>query len=118
MGAKSRRKGACGERELAKELTRVLGVGARRGQQFCGSPDSPDVVADLPGVHIECKRVEAFNLYKALDQATCDAGADLLPVVAHRKNRREWVVVCRLDDLPRLASLVVDATSKQPTEPE
>lgn len=118
MGSKSRRKGACGERELAKELKRVLGVAARRGRQFCGSPDSPDVVVDLPGVHFECKRVERFDLYKALDQATCDAGAELLPVVAHRKNRREWVVVLRLDDLPRLASLVVDALSKKPTEPE
>ncbi len=102
MSVDSRNKGARGERELAKELTRVLGIEARRGRQFCGSPDSPDVKTSLDdAVHFECKRVEAFNLYKALDQAKRDAG-DKIPVVAHRKNQREWVVVVRLDDLPRL----------------
>lgn len=111
MGAKSRRKGANGELELARELSRVLGIGARRGRQFAGSPDSPDVVADLPGVHFECKRVEAFNAYKALDQATRDAGTKL-PLVAHRKNRREWIVVCRLDDLPRLGAALTETIRK------
>ncbi len=103
----SRNKGACGERELARELTRVLGIEARRGRQFCGSPDSPDVQTSLDAVHFECKRVEKFNLYSALNQATQDAG-DKIPVVAHRKNQREWVIVVRLDDLPRL----VDALKK------
>lgn len=111
MGSKSRNKGARGELELAKELTRVLGIGARRGRQFSGSPDSPDVVVDCPDVHIECKRVEAFNAYKALDQATRDAGTKL-PLVAHRRDRREWIIVCRLDDLPRLAAVLTEITRK------
>ena len=111
MGSKSRDKGARGELELAKTLTRVLGISARRGRQFSGSPDSPDVVADWPGVHIECKRVETFNAYKALDQATRDAGTKL-PLVAHRRNRREWIVVCRLEDLPRLAAALTEITQK------
>ena len=105
MGAKSRRKGATGERELARELTRVLGVEARRGRQFSGSPDSPDVVTSLDGVHFECKRTEVFQLYKSLDQETRDAGGKI-PVVAHRKNGREWVVVVRLGDLPRFVERV------------
>ena len=65
----SRNKGKAGELELAHELTRILGCEARRGQQFSGSPDSPDVMTNLPGLHIECKRVERFNLYDALAQS-------------------------------------------------
>jgi Holliday junction resolvase len=40
----SRAKGARAERECAKELERLFGCSARRGQQFSGSSDSPDVV--------------------------------------------------------------------------
>jgi len=79
----------------------VLGVAARRGVQFRGSPDSPDVIADIPGIHIECKRTERFRLYEALEQAVKDAGANV-PVVLHRQNRQPWVAVIRLDDLPTL----------------
>ena len=101
MGSFSRNKGKAGERELAHELTRVLGVSARRGVQFQGGPGSPDVVADLPGIHIECKRTERFRLYEALEQAVEDAGGNV-PVVLHRQNRQPWVVIIRLDDLPTL----------------
>lgn len=92
----SRAKGASGERELA-EFFREHGVDARRGQQFAGGSDSPDVITALNGVHIEAKRVEAGNLYKWLDQARRDAGNDI-PAVAHRKNNREWVLIIGLDD--------------------
>jgi Holliday junction resolvase len=101
MGSFSRNKGKTGERELAHELTRVMGVSARRGVQFQGGPGSPDVVADLPGIHIECKRTERFRLYEALEQAVEDAGHNI-PVVLHRQNRQPWVAVIRLDDLPTL----------------
>jgi len=101
MGRFSRNKGKVGERELAHELTRVLGVSARRGVQFQGSPDSPDVIADIPDLHIECKRTERFRLYEALDQAVADAGTKV-PVVFHRQNHQPWVAVIRLDDLPPL----------------
>ena len=101
MGSFSRNKGKVGERELAHELTRVLGVAARRGVQFQGGPGSPDVIADIPGIHIECKRTERFRLYEALEQAVEDAGANV-PVVLHRQNRQPWVAIIRLDDLPTL----------------
>ena len=58
----SRQKGAAGERELANWLKQYEGVEARRGQQFSGSPDSPDVVHSMEGLHIECKQVEALSL--------------------------------------------------------
>jgi hypothetical protein len=81
MGRFSKDKGKRGERELAGELTRVPGIAARRGVQFQGSPDSPDVITELPDIHIECKRNERFQLYKALEQAIADAGNDKISIV-------------------------------------
>ncbi len=95
MGLFSRNKGKRGERELSHELSRVLGVSARRGLQFQGSPDSPDVVTDIPGVHFECKRTETLSLYSALEQAQNDAGTSKIPVVCHRKNKKPWVAIVR-----------------------
>lgn len=97
----SKRKGKCGELEAAKEVSRLFGVEARRGQQFAGGTDSPDIVADLPGVHLEVKRTEALRLWEALQQAQDDAG-DKMPVVLHRSNKRPWVAIVRLDDLPQI----------------
>ena len=96
MTKNSRRKGADGEREIAKIL-RDHGYDARRGCQFKGGPDSPDVIG-LPGIHIEVKRVESLNIYNAMDQSCCDAGPMEIPVVFHRKNNRGWLVTMGLDD--------------------
>jgi Holliday junction resolvase len=92
----SRAKGARGERELAAFL-RKHGHEARRGQQFSGSPDSPDVVHSIPGIHIECKRVEKLNIHTAMKQASEDCGDDV-PVVCHKRNRGEWLITMRLED--------------------
>ena len=63
----SNNKGKNGERELATIL-REYGYDSRRGQQYCGSNGDADVVG-LPGVHIECKRVERLNIYDAIEQS-------------------------------------------------
>ena len=102
MGAKSRRKGKRGELEVAAEIRRIFRTEARRGRQYRGTDESPDVLTDIHGVHIEVKRTEALRLYEALEQAIGDAG-EKVPVVLHRANRRPWVAIVRLDDLPRLA---------------
>jgi hypothetical protein len=102
MGARSKRKGKVGEREASAELQRLLGIDARRGGQVDCTPDSPAIRDDIPGVHFEVKRREAFRLYEALDQAIADAG-DQVPVILHRTNRRPWVAIVRLEDLKRLA---------------
>lgn len=100
----SRRKGASGERAWAAFL-RSHGIEARRGQQHSGSPESPDVVHDLPGVHFEVKLLgSGLNVYAALEQATRDAGPDQTPVVAYRRTVKggapalPWVVVMRAED--------------------
>ena len=89
MAKMSRDKGKRGELELAHWLTE-RGYPARRGQQFRGGPDSPDVICDLP-FHIECKRTEKLSVYAALEQANLDS--DLPGVVFHRRNLKRWCVV-------------------------
>lgn len=94
----SRAKGCRGERE-ACELLRSHGIEARRGQQFKGSPDSPDVVSSLEGYHIEVKRTEALSPYVAVEQAKCDAGEGERPLVLHRRNGKPWLVIMLADDV-------------------
>ena len=74
MGGKSRRKGKRGELEAAAEIRRLFRTEARRGRQFQGSDDSPDVLADIEDVHVEVKRTEVLRLHEALAQAVEDAG--------------------------------------------
>lgn len=82
----SRAKGCRGERELAAVL-REHGFDSRRGQQYCGLNGDADVIG-LPGIHIECKRVERLNIYEAVQQAGRDAGGGETPAVFHRKTVR------------------------------
>ena len=103
----SRRKGAQGEREAAKEIQRIFGVEARRGRQYHGRDDAPDIVADIPGVHFEVKRVEKLRLYKALEQAANDS-AENVPCVLHRKNGEPWVIALYLDDVVEFASEIME----------
>ena len=96
MGKTSRDKGKRGERELAGKL-RQHGFDTRRGVQYHGGPDSPDVIG-LEGIHIEVKRTERLSLYDALSQSKADAAPGEMPVVMHRRNNCEWVVIQPLDD--------------------
>lgn len=92
----SKQKGARGERELSSKL-QEYGYDTRRGQQYCGANGDADVIG-LPGIHIECKRVERLNIYDAIGQAKSDAKHDEIPTVFHRKDRCEWLVTMTLED--------------------
>ncbi len=96
----SKQKGARGERELSSKL-KEYGFNTRRGQQYCGANGDADVVG-LPGIHIECKRVERLNIYDAMSQAMHDAKEQELPAIFHRKDRCDWLVTLRLDDWMKL----------------
>jgi hypothetical protein len=90
-------KGKRGERAWRDELV-ANGYDARRGRQFSGTPDSPDVVCpQLSAFHFEVKSVERLNVNEAMAQAVEDAG-DKIPVVAHKRNRGEWLVTMRASD--------------------
>lgn len=96
----SRAKGQRGEIELAAAL-REYGYQTRRGQQYCGANGDADVVG-LPGIHIECKRVERLQLQDAYDQAKREARPDEIPAVFHRKNYCGWLVTMALPDFLKL----------------
>lgn len=96
----SREKGAEGERSLARVL-KEYGYDTRRGQQYCGANGDADVVG-IDGLHIECKRVERLNIYKAIAQSEHDAKEDEIPVVMHRKNYCKWLVTMSLEEFMKI----------------
>lgn len=97
MAKMSRDKGKRGELE-AVSLLKEHGFEARRGQQFKGTPDSPDLVTNIDGVHFEVKRVEKLQLYEALEQARADADPAEHAIVLHRRNGKPWVVIMYADE--------------------
>lgn len=96
----SRQKGATGERELARIL-HEYGYNTRRGQQYCGANGDADVVG-LPGIHIECKRVERLNISDAMTQSIGDARPGEMPTVFHRKNCEPWKTTMLTSDWMKL----------------
>ena len=91
----SRAKGKRGELELSRALGEY-GYGCRRSAQYSGASGDADVVG-LPGIHIECKRVERLDLTGAVAQAKMDARPGELPAVFHRRNRESWLVTMPLE---------------------
>ena len=112
-------KGKRGEREWAKWLRDNCNCqNARRGQQYQGGADSPDVVCGIPNTHCEVKRIErGVNLQNAMAQAVADSGGNAIPYVAHRKNLGEWMVTIRACDLVSFAEMILgsDDESKMKT---
>lgn len=104
----SRSKGKRGELEAAKEWARVVGGEARRGQQFSGGKDSPDVVTSFRRIHLEVKRTERGNPYDWIEQAVSD-GVGKIPCVLHRRSQKPWLLIVRLDDVPGLSQEIAQA---------
>ena len=96
----SRNKGARYEREVARFLDEH-GFPSRRGQQFSGGSDSPDVVSEDFPFHIEAKHVERLDLYGAMAQSKRDSGGKP-PCVVHRRNNSKSMFTCMLADLVEL----------------
>lgn len=86
-------------------MMRAAGFTAERGGPIHRDDKRPDVVHDIPGVHIEVKRTERLDLYGALAQAEGDAADGELPVVAFRRNGDRWRAILPLDALVELLRL-------------
>lgn len=93
----SRQKGKRGELAAAHYLRSLGFISARRGVQYSGSPDSPDVVCDeLPGVHIEVKYgVRGLDLgtemlANACQQARTDCGGHSWGVLWKPNRAQQW----------------------------
>ena len=99
-----KRKGNAGEREFLALLAEH-GIEAHRNEQrYIGGLDNPDISAVVGGIpfHVEVKRTERFRLYEAMEQARRDANGHRIPLVAHRQNRKPWVVVMDVSDFMRI----------------
>jgi Holliday junction resolvase len=107
MGKSQREKGKVGERDLCHTLNEVglPGPEFRRGRQYAGHPDAPDIVGGPANLHWECKRCERVQIKQWMAKAVEDAG-DKLPVVAFRWNGGEWLACVRLADLKELAASI------------
>jgi len=107
----SREKGIRGELEWRDWLRKHLGIKARRGQQYAGNPDAPDVVSDIDGIHFEVKRVQRESPRAWMKKAISDAGPNIVPVVAFRPNREEWLVCIRAEDMEAFARAIIERDS-------
>lgn len=101
-----KRKGNAGEREFLSFLEDNDVRANRNEQRYVGGKDNPDISAFIGGIpfHVEVKRTERFRLYDALDQAKRDANGHRVPLIAHRQNRRPWVIVMDAGDFLKLFS--------------
>lgn len=79
-GKRSRNKGLRGELQFVAFLRDEGWTTARRGAQYRGGSDSPDVLCpELAQLHFEVKRTERLSPYDAVAQARADAdGAEPL----------------------------------------
>ena len=103
MGKRSRDKGKRGEREAAAKWSELFGVPMRRSQQYCGSSNDSEDIVGHPGISIEVKRRERFNLAETVERAATDSADGNIAVVLHRADHKPWLVTLHLDDLPELA---------------
>lgn len=99
----SRAKGCRGEREW-RDFLRSKGLTARRGQQFSGCPEAPDVICeDLchKAFHAEVKKEQQFKGYQWLDQAKSESGGKV-PYVAWRRDHKDWMILLSAEDFIQL----------------
>jgi len=113
MGLRSRNKGKRGELQFSKVLKK-RGFAAHRGAQNAGRTKggevAPDIYSTVPNTHFEVKYVEKLNIYKAMEQAKGDAADGVVPVVAHRKNREDWLITMSVEDYLDLVEKAIDNT--------
>jgi len=100
----SKIKGKVGELEFCHFMADNFDIPLQRSQQYCGVAGDADVIG-LEGVHFEVKRVEKLNIDNAIEQAKNDSKDNQIPIVAHRKNRKEWLLTITATDLKSFADL-------------
>ena len=95
MGKRQRERGAETEREVCKIVTTKTGWQTNRilGQARDGGAD-----IRLARWVLEVKRRKSIAVYEWLDQATAACAPYEIPAVVARGDKREFVVIQRLDD--------------------
>jgi|LakMenEpi03Aug12_release.lakeMendotaPanAssembly.Ray.scaffolds.fasta_scaffold588915_1 hypothetical protein len=115
-----KQKGKRGELELCTELKGLFGWDVQRSVQYNGNAGDADlIVKGLPELFIECKRVQALNIPRAMSLAVQQAGPSKTAIVCHRRNHEPWLVTCQMSDLMalwRIMSLASSATTPGQSE--
>lgn len=94
-GARSRNKGARGERQTAKELSKAMqGYEVRRGIQNRTGGDAADIEG-AGRLHVEVKTGKKPNPRAALAQAEADAKPGRIPMAVIRDDRNPPYVFMR-----------------------
>ena len=99
MAKTQKAKGARGE-IMFRDFCREHGfANVQRGGQLPYQKGSflADVIG-LAGVHLEIKNVEKLNVREAEEQAERDCQDGRIPILAHKKNRKPWLITMRADD--------------------
>lgn len=111
----SKAKGSAGEREFSN-LCKDHGFEVRRTAQYCGNTGDASDCVGLKGIHIEVKRVEKLNIVTAMEQAKHDASGNNIPIVAHRRNKCEWLITMQADEWFKLYKTWVAGLNKEAGE--
>jgi hypothetical protein len=105
MAVNSRAKGARNERMWAS-ICRDEGYSlTRRGCQFAGGPDSPDIQtgdAELERIHFEVKSGKRIDVWGAIAQAERDKALGKLAVCPLHRDRYDWIIAMPSRDWFRL----------------
>ena len=99
MAKTQKAKGARGD-IMFRDFCREHGfANVQRGGQLPYQKGSflADVIG-LAGVHLEIKNVEKLNVREAEEQAERDCQDGRIPILAHKKNRKPWLITMRADD--------------------
>ncbi len=114
-GKMAKEKGKRGERLVANFFT-FRGFPSKRGVQFKGGIDSPDVICEeLNFFNFEVKFVENLNLEVAYEQSRRDSKGQKIPVVIHKRSRTNLKVTLDLShflDMIQLIHNKVDAMNE------
>ena len=110
----ARSKGARGERELARELAKIVGE-ARRTGLMQSQQDAPESDVEwIDGLVVESKRCQRVEIDKWCELNERKArGLSGISLVGWRKNRSEWRVALRLEDVPAFCRLIVEKLNEE-----
>lgn len=100
MGKRQRQRGAETEREVCDEIANGMGWTVKRelGQARDGGCD-----IRLAQFVLEVKRRKSIAVYEWVDQAKAACSAYEIPVVICRGDKREFLVIQRLEDWMKMA---------------
>jgi hypothetical protein len=107
-----RRKGAAGEVEV-RDIFREVGFDCDRTPNSGALRITGDLYGDVPA-HLEVKRQETARPWQWWEQATGDAPAGVMPIVAFRRSRSPWLAIVSLE---QLATLMAAAGVEQTPPP-